>query len=247
MSEVNKTPDVTDEDRRNARKWAEDSRDYGDPGSYLDCAVRVILAAVPAPPKSLAEQILDIAGHISSDFGAYADDLTALADRVEDIERDNISVNAALRTVTDERNDARDEARDWREQNENDCEAYSEELADARADLLREGTFVDEWRQKYARLEGQADRLAGVIEKLIGVLVPPEFDPRRVIDRPEDLDKLPVGSIVLAEDGDAWRKDSDGDFQTAGGWLPSEKLIYLCGPVSVIYEPEVVTDGVPAD
>ena len=38
---------------------------------------------LPAPPKSLAEQMLDIAGGISSDFGAYADDLNTLADRVE--------------------------------------------------------------------------------------------------------------------------------------------------------------------
>lgn len=61
---------------------------------------------------------------------------------------------------------------------------------------------------------------------------------RRVIDRSEDLDALPAKSVVLDQFDDVWQKDSDGDFQTAGGWLPSEKLINLRGPVTVIYTPE---------
>ena len=82
---TDQTP-VTDDDRT-AYRWAETHQN--DTYETLAAVSRSILTHVPAPPKSLAEQMLDIAGGISSDFGAYADDLNALADRVDAVAKDS--------------------------------------------------------------------------------------------------------------------------------------------------------------
>lgn len=77
---------------------------------------------------------------------------------------------------------------------------------------------------------------------LVSRLVP---DVRRVIDRSEDLDKLPVGSIVIDEDGAPWKMI--GRFETGGEsvWnkgtinYGSKELIDRCSTVKLIYVPEV--------
>ncbi|WP_291478459.1 hypothetical protein [Corynebacterium sp.] len=79
--------DVNDEGLREARRWA-GTVVLAPENKGVHAAARYILDTIPAPPKSLAEQMLDIAGGISSDFGAYADDLNALADRVEAVEKE---------------------------------------------------------------------------------------------------------------------------------------------------------------
>lgn len=71
---------------------------------------------------------------------------------------------------------------------------------------------------------------------LVARLVP---DVRRVIDRPEDLDKLPVGSIVIDEDGDPWKKLYNEKWWGGGDTFTAEALARSRGPVTVIREPEV--------
>lgn len=69
---------------------------------------------------------------------------------------------------------------------------------------------------------------------LVSCLVP---DTRRVIDRPEDLDKLPVRSVVLVKNYSAWQKELNGRWSYCLLNRQADNLIMLYGPVTVIYEP----------
>lgn len=77
--------------------------------------------------------------------------------------------------------------------------------------------------------------------ELVARLVP---DTRRVIDKAEDLDKLPVGSVVLDEDDEVikpWTKNARGAW---GSWPES----FGIGPVSLLSEGPVtvIHEGVTA-
>jgi len=108
--------DITDQDRRAARQWAEAFRGEGDPGSYLDCAVRYILATVDAPAPTLAEEIMDLGRALDQygHFDALGIDVAALADRVKQVEEERDEARkratANLRAV-DAVRAQRDEAR----------------------------------------------------------------------------------------------------------------------------------------
>lgn len=71
---------------------------------------------------------------------------------------------------------------------------------------------------------------------LISRLVP---DVRRVIDRPEDLDALPGGSIVRTESGNTWSKGAFDDWHDGRASSSSGHLLRKYGPVTVIHEPMV--------
>jgi hypothetical protein len=79
------------------------------------------------------------------------------------------------------------------------------------------------------------DDLADEKVTLVARLVP---DTGRVIDRPEALDALPVGSVVLDSDGDPWRKTRSGEWMLGESYQTSDELLrYIATSVTVIYEP----------
>ncbi|OLT55860.1 hypothetical protein BJF89_13820 [Corynebacterium sp. CNJ-954] len=80
---------------------------------------------------------------------------------------------------------------------------------------------------------GGVSRLSDSSVTLVSRLVP---DTRRVIDRAEDLDKLPVGSIVLDNDGDPCKKISEGNFECGSAIFSAEGLLRLSAEVTVIHE-----------
>lgn len=63
----------------------------------------------------------------------------------------------------------------------------------------------------------------------------------RTIATVEELDALPVGSVILDSDGDAWQRSTSGwtctdrAFNTVD--QPSENLVNILGPATVIWEP----------
>lgn len=69
---------------------------------------------------------------------------------------------------------------------------------------------------------------------LVARLVP---DTRRVIDRPEDLDKFPEGSIAIDKHGEPWRH-RQMDWVGENYRRDDENLLEVEGPVTVIYTPE---------
>lgn len=59
---------------------------------------------------------------------------------------------------------------------------------------------------------------------------------RRVIDRPEALDALPVGSVVVSQYGKGWVKTLNGGWTLSGTPVTSKDVIDTLGPVTVIHE-----------
>lgn len=276
---------VTDDDRRNAHKWAADSRGQGDPGSYLDCAVRFILDTVPAPPKSLADELRTVADIIGSDFDSEAQRLDTLADRVEAEKKEHDALFAgALQdrdTAVRLRNSAyqkRDEARDEVERltaieaeherlygaceedqspvtftfdapnpstltNPADVpkgELWEVTVGDLPAAGYRDSTECYPWSVIFADDEGTNDDYTDDAITLVSRLV---RETRRVIDRPEDLDALPVGSIVIDKNGNPWKKLHDGLLEGIVMVTNSEGVLNRVGPVTVIYEPMIDSCG----
>lgn len=110
--------DMTDQDRRNARLWAEKvdppqtNPGYSGTTSDIYNAARVILATVPAPPKSLADELRRFGSQCLCK--ADEEDLSALADRVESVEKEFDLSQESLAETLDREDIAireRDEAR----------------------------------------------------------------------------------------------------------------------------------------
>ena len=72
--------DITDQDRRAAMSWAKNWQ--GDQDGDTSAAARVILATVDAPPRTIAEELRDVADNYGMSSRA-ADRLDDIADRVE--------------------------------------------------------------------------------------------------------------------------------------------------------------------
>lgn len=61
-----------------------------------------------------------------------------------------------------------------------------------------------------------------------------------VIDKAEDLDRLPVGSIAIDGDDDPWKKTRSGKWILGEDYQTSDELLrYIATSVRVIYVPEV--------
>lgn len=99
-------PPVTDDDRRNAREWAENIMSYPSTATLPRSAARVILAEIPAPPKPLSEEMREWAGKMSTlghapeghdleDVAlAVAEDLYALTREVAQLEKERDEARA---------------------------------------------------------------------------------------------------------------------------------------------------------
>lgn len=304
---------VTDDDRE-AHEWCdrvEQNPNFA--GDKANAAARAIRAHVPAPPKSLAEEVREaLMFRVNDTDGEGFRVAIDLSNRVEALSRGSDHWKHKY-------DEDRAEAKTWREQNENDCEAYSEELAEARAEVeqwksntgqanldlanaqrkhraeverltaqvarqqqlmkahgaprdtvilpdvestpalpdpadvpegelwavtvgdlpaagYRDSTERFPWSVIFADDEGVNDDYTDSAVTLVSRLVP---DTRRVVDQPEVLDALPVGSIVLDEDGDPWKKLYNEKWWGGGDTFTAEALARSRGPVTVIHEPEV--------
>lgn len=81
------------------------------------------------------------------------------------------------------------------------------------------------------------DQVHDRVITLVARLVP---DVRRVIDRPEDLDKLPLTSVVLDTEGCPWTRQGDGKWRFGNNTQTSSDLLrYMTTSVTVIHEPMV--------
>lgn len=179
--------DITDQDRQAAREWAEyiaETSKYDDEiTSETHAAMNYILATVDAPEPTLAEDILDAAARIRDavnpgDRDVSWADMESCADRAKQTEQERDACHneverlqdvqaensGTIARLTRERDDARAEAKTWREQDENDCEAYTEELASVREALAVEGRRVEKIAKERDEARAEVERLDAVAE-----------------------------------------------------------------------------------
>lgn len=116
-----------------------------------------------------------------------------------------------------------------------DGEAWEVVGPAGRAVGFRDGCLGGEWAIAYPGGDG-SDDVGDQDVTLVARLVP---DTRHVIDKPEDLDELPVDSVVLDDDGNAWQKSSAGTWDYGHNVETTGDFLTLCGPVTVIHVPEV--------
>lgn len=98
--------DLTDQDRRDARQWANDiivQAETDERKLRYHTAARVILALVEAPPPTLAEELRSEAP------GVTGYDLAALAACVEQIEQERDEARADIADVTEVNHEIRRE------------------------------------------------------------------------------------------------------------------------------------------
>lgn len=290
------TTPITDDDRL-AHEWARmAANNAADPADApWKIVARVFLETVPAPPKSLADELRELADDTvaSGMFGSMTSRLTRLADRVEAVEKElaatyseNERVHSTLATVTDERDEARAEVERLQgtvASQENVAPTLTD-LADALrgstvrndppdpadvppgmyeldrdlpepADVpkgelwlirahgwggLRVGARNDaeerpaepwHWMDVDQHGKGQCgDRHVTLVARLVP-------DTRRVIDTVEDLDALPVGTVVLA-DGKPAVKHVRDRWWIDGVYVSASDLVTYYGTVSVLHVPD---------
>jgi hypothetical protein len=291
---TDQTGPITDDDRL-AHEWADHQLSLDVNDEVIVTAARAIKSHVPAPPKSLADELRELADDTvaSGMFGSMTSRLTRLADRAAAFGKElaatyseNERVHSTLATVTDERNTARDE-RDaaraevaaWMDANQaltgqhtatvaalDEARAEVERLTDVppgmyELDRTEPPTSADDvpeykmWlidtddnkgltgvRDEHGRwsvmsVYGYARECALEDEQVTPVarLVP---DTRRVIDKAEDLDSMPVMSVVLA-DGKPAVKHVRDRWWIGGVYASASDLVTYYGTVSVLHVPEV--------
>lgn len=244
------TAPVTDDDRRNARKWAEQWTDAnGMPEK--NAAARVILADVPAPPATLADE-LRAWGACPFD-GLNWTRFHDLADRAEAVETENRDTDRVLNEAWAERDEARAEVErltaTFKEPLKEpghlpdpadvpDGEAWAVNVNGQRRIGIRSDGAGIGYGTAWATSPAPMNRWWVSDEEvtLVSCLVP---DTRRVIDRPEALDALPVGSIVRDKTGRPWRSDGHGHWDCGMAVHNAGYVLHFYGPVTVIHEPEV--------
>ena len=251
---TDQTAPITDDDRQ-AHEWADHQLSLDVNDEVIVTAARAIKAHVPAPPKSLADEIR------GADWNGLGDKIMAerFADRVAAVERELaghkrdyaecqqeliaskrkcFSARAEVERLTSERTSK-----------ESLPVATLPDPADvpegeAWAVVGPHGPAIG-YRVSYECPQPWSivtpfetgDDVSDTDITLVARLVP---DTRRVIGTVEGLDALPAGSVVLDKDGDAWQRWDDGMWSGAVGISRStEMLIGHYGPVAALYVPEV--------
>ncbi|MEJ6549870.1 hypothetical protein PQI66_09970 [Corynebacterium sp. USCH3] len=103
---------------------------------------------------------------------------------------------------------------------------------EGRAIGFRDGLPGGEWAIAYPGGHG-SDDVGDQAVTLVSRLLP---ETRRVIDRPEALDALPVRSVVVSQYGRGWVKTLNGGWTLSGTPVTSKDVIDTLGPVTVIHE-----------
>lgn len=140
--------EITDQDKRDARQWATMMQEQraGYPNAYT--AARVILATVEPPAPTLAEELRETAGMM----GYAAVKAPEIRGRIED-------AAARAKQIEKDLDEARAAAKTWQEQNENDCEMYSEEITGLLATLDETRDEVTVWKRRTDRARAEVERL----------------------------------------------------------------------------------------
>ena len=206
--------DVTDDDRK-AREWA--SSPARQSNGLLAPVARAILAHVPAPPATLADELRDICKKYSGDVEV---DLEPLADRADELEERARQVES-LRDRGVALVHERDEAR--------------ASLKRERASLKRESEARSQWMEFCRKAEDEVRDLTAEVERLTS------GRPTRAIEQAECLDKFQVGTVGrTAQTLEAWQRDVYGWNSTnRTGDFASKDIIERFGPMTILYSPEV--------
>ena len=234
--------DITEQDRRAARKWAENWR--GDLDNDTSAAARVILATVDAPPPTLAEELRQWADKtfIEPGYRAILDEIIQRAEQIEE-ERDQ-----ALESVEGLRGEVRGWNEAWNRFTAERDTRPATTIPDP-ADVPEGQAWVvsiDDMEETagfkasgfgwicYRELGGTTKAIPSDRITLVSRLVPAP----RVITNPDELDTLADGSVVHTRNGDLWKKDSDGMWTYL---RPEDAITQRLGPVTVLWEAEVAS------
>ncbi|WP_130841641.1 hypothetical protein [Corynebacterium neomassiliense] len=228
--------DITNQDIRSAREWAQMTvaNDYNSPSDPWAAAARVILATVDAPEPTLAEDIRAWAEkHYTAGGKTAKYELLALADRVEQIERDLAEARAEVDRLTAERT------------SKESLPAGLPDPADVKpGEVWLVSVGGGEPCPGFRRGDGHAlpwvmshdDTAAYTLDdciRLVRRLVPAP----RAITNPDELDTLADGSVILSEERERipWQR-REGRWFSA--WAPSRSSDEIILPVTVLWEPE---------
>lgn len=239
--------DITDQDRRDARQWAEaiGRSDAPCAADLWHAASRYILATVDAPDTTLAEELRHIAEHWEEWQTATINSaIKAAADRAEQIEEER----DMEKTISKGWMEAHQKlAEHHAETLERDVQKDTESNAEAPnpADVKEEepyhiyyGVYGND-HTIGVRIDGKwrcigDDRGVHVTDTNIASLTRLVPAPR-VITNPDELDALAEGSIVRDNEGDpATRRAGGLDYRGVEG-VCNDVHHYL--PVTVLWEP----------
>jgi hypothetical protein len=251
--------DITDQDRRDARQWAEGFlSEPGVRGSRATTAARVILATVDAPAPTLEEGIREwVEKRYSGVIGTGKYELIALADRAAQVEHDLAEAHAEVERLTDVNENLRrtDNYREFREQfltvqkgAESNAESNAErhnpadvkpgevwivDVGEREAVATRDGSS-DQYPWSAAFFDGEIEYFDDESITLITRLVPAP----RVITDADELDTLAEQAIVRDHtDGEALQK-INGKWIAARPQRDDGFSSWSITPVTVLWEPE---------
>lgn len=257
--------DITDQDRRDAREWAEDVAEtfkYDDEvPRETRAAVNYILATVDAPEPTLAEEILDAAARIRDavtpgDRDVSWADMESCADRAAQMEHDLAESRAEVERLTAELETetvAREEnvAADQQANTQGTLASSLPDLADVPYgeawlveyhgdDLpaLRRLDHPGDWY--LVRKNGTGGHVRSQDITLVSRLVPA---PRQITTRGE-LNALPEGTVVRAKGElvcERYRHRSKGLVWISTGVDEDFPVDRPAFPATVLYEPEVAS------
>ena len=245
--------DITYQDKRDARQWADEISGYPTLNKIARAAVNYILATVDAPAPTLAEELRDRADLLDNGGPAWHTPhaLRAIADRVDQMEHDLTESRADVERLTAERvTDPSPTLNDGsmtrpatvaREEN-----VYPD-LPDPADVKPREAWIVNidgvEIVPGFKASVGWiCYRFFGGTTKAIGdehiTLVTRLVPAPRVITNPDELDTLAEETVIR----DWWGLVSEK--QDNGGWMDTNATLYDSAriasrtPVTVLWEPE---------
>ena len=244
--------DITDQDRRDAREWAEDVAEtfkYDDEvPRETRAAVNYILATVDAPAPTLAEELRSIREWVDWEAFSVFDEIVA---RAEQIEQERDEARAEVERLTAERDDATvaREENVAADQQANTQETLSGSLPDPADVPVGQAWLVScgggEPVPGFRRGDGEKlpwvmaddDTVAYTSDNNIRLVSRLVTAPRQITTR-EELDALPRRTVIRDKDGVVCERTSLGE-----GWYSPESTTdqthYITFPATVLYTPEV--------
>ena len=262
------TDQITDQDRRDAREWAEDVAEtfkYDDEvPRETRAAVNYILATVDAPEPTLAEDLRTLGALLEEEGGAgakstcWARDLAA---RAEQIEQERDQALAEVERLTAERDREKNISKGWMEAHQKLAEHHAETLEcavqkDAESSDLPDPADVPEgqaWVVSIDDMEETAGfkasgfgwicyrELGGTTKAIPSdriTLVSRLVSAPRTITTREELDALPRRTVIRDKDGVVCERASIG-----AGWYTTEttsdQTAFITLPATVLWAPEV--------
>ncbi|MGV0868716.1 hypothetical protein [Corynebacterium kalidii] len=152
---TDQTAPITDDDRQ-AHEWADHQLSLDVNDEVIVTAARAIKSHVPAPPKSLADELREYAEEYAPVSRRFA--LRTLADRVEAVEVENVSLRIERDQadyLMQKADRERDEARAAEKAVQRACDDWEAEARKVRGDLDEARAEVAAWMDANQALAGQ--------------------------------------------------------------------------------------------